>query len=130
SMNTQTRMSLRSCGLRCSLPPKHRLPALIEREHAFPAVFGSDQAIVGLDLECEAVPHRHLQAAMNGLLGLTHRERTVGGNAPGHAKRGLQKVRWFDHPIDEPPCFRLSCGEGKARQDQLLCAALADGAGQ
>src|SRR5437763_13509698 len=89
-----------SCGLRSSPPPKQRLPALVKRAHAFPAVFGSDQAIVGLDLECEAVPPRHLQAAMNGLLGLAHRERTVGGNAAGHFERGVQKAFGFDDPID------------------------------
>src|SRR5271167_4094481 len=63
-------------------PPKHRLPPLIEREHAFPAIFGSDQAIVSLDLERQPIPHRHLQAAMNGLLGLAHRYGAVGGDAP------------------------------------------------
>src|ERR1700686_4957578 len=54
---------------RSDLPStKHRLPPLIEREHAFAAIFGSDQAIVSLDLERQPIPHRHLQAAMNGLL--------------------------------------------------------------
>jgi hypothetical protein len=32
-----------------SPPPKIWLPPLVEREHPFPAVFGSDPAIVGLD---------------------------------------------------------------------------------
>src|SRR5207302_621520 len=85
---------------------------------------------VGLDLECEAVPHRHLQAAMNGLLGLTHRERTVGGNAPGYFKRALQQAFRFDHPVDKSPCFRLQRREPQARQDQLLGATLAYGPGQ
>ncbi|MFY9955563.1 hypothetical protein [Bradyrhizobium sp.] len=39
-----------------SPPPKIRLPALIERKHPFPAVFGSDPAIVGLDFTYRLFP--------------------------------------------------------------------------
>ena len=71
---------------------KDRLPALVERQHAFAAVFGGNKAIVSFDLERQAVPHRHLHAAMNGLLGLTHRNRPVAGDAPRNRHRGLQQI--------------------------------------
>ena len=39
-------------------------------------------------------------------------------------------VGGFDHAIDKTPGFRLRGAEGKAGQDQLLCPALADRAGE
>src|SRR6266567_631524 len=110
------------CDLACRdlSTPKDRLSSLVERKHAFAAVFGRDQAIIRLDLERETVPHRHLQTAMNRLLGLTHRERSVGGDAPSDCERALHEVGGLDHPVDQPPCLRLRRGERKARQDQFL----------
>src|SRR3954470_21997441 len=67
---------------------------------------------------------------MNGLLGLTDRDRPRGGYAPGYSDRGVQQIRGFDDPIDKSPCLRLCGGEGKARKDQLLGPALANSPGQ
>src|SRR5258707_10934880 len=67
---------------------------------------------------------------MNGLLGLTYRYRSVGGNTLGNPNRGFQKLRGFNDPIDQPPCFGLLGGEGKTRQDNLLRPALANGPGK
>src|SRR5712671_5109988 len=67
---------------------------------------------------------------MNGLLGLTYRYRSVGGDTLGNANRGFQKLRGFNDPIDQPPRFGLLGGEGKARQDNLLRPALANGPGK
>ena len=78
------------------MSPEDRLSALIERQHPFAAVFGGNQAIVSLDLERQAVPQSHLHAAMDGLLGLTNRDRPVLGYAPGNSDRGLQKIRGFN----------------------------------
>ncbi len=69
------------------LPWKFRLAALIERQHAFAPIRGRDQAVIGLDLEGEAVSKRHLQAAMDRLLGLAHRDRPIGGDAMGDAAK-------------------------------------------
>ena len=67
---------------------------------------------------------------MNRLLRLPDRDRPVGGDAPGDFERGLQQVGGFDDAVDQTPRFRLRGAKGQARQDQLLGAPLADGAGQ
>src|SRR5713226_9752445 len=67
---------------------------------------------------------------MNGLLGLTYRYRPVGGDTLGNLNRGLQKLRRFNDPIDQPPRFRLPGGARKARQDNLLRSALANSPGK
>src|SRR6185437_1394543 len=73
-----------------SLSPEIRPAALVEGEHTLAPVFGRHQAVIGLDLEGEPVGERHLQAAVDRLLGLPHRDRSVARNPAGDRECRLQ----------------------------------------
>src|SRR5258706_16051817 len=98
---------------RCLMSSKDRLSALVERQHPFPAVFGGDQAGVGLNFQRQTRPQRHLPAPMKGLPGFTYRYRPIGGAIFGKPQLGLQKLLGVNDPHYPPPPLPPPGGGGK-----------------
>src|SRR5690349_17768216 len=99
----RSRLSAFASAGRNSAAAEGRLAALVEGADAFATVFGRNQTIIGLDLEGKSVRQRHLQAAMDGLLGLAHRQRTVGRDAARDGQRRFHQSGRLGHAIDEAP---------------------------
>src|SRR5712691_1652502 len=106
-------------------PLKLRLALLVERADAFLAVFGSDEAIVGRDLELHGRSEVHAEPLANGAPRLADRERCVGGDSRGGLERRVEQARRLAQPVDNAPGKRLLRRKGPRCEDQLLCAPLA-----
>src|SRR5258706_10352100 len=85
---------------------------LVERADAFPAIFGPDQAVVGVDLHLQARGEVPLQAVAYRAPRLRHRERRVGGDARRRLQRLADKARGFAHAVDDAPGECLLRREG------------------
>src|SRR5712692_2589774 len=104
------------------------LALLVEGADAFLAVFGSDEAIVGRDLELHCRSEVHAEPVTNGALRLANRERRVGRNSRRGLERLTEQALRLAQPVDDAPGKRLLRREGLCREDQLLCAPLSHGA--
>src|SRR5271154_1981729 len=74
-----------------------RFALFVERGNAFAAVFGWHHAVVGLDFEHHAGGEVHLQAVMDRMLGLPHRNRRVVGDSARRFPRFLDDLRSEEH---------------------------------
>src|SRR5947209_19135057 len=107
-----------------------RLALFVERGDALAAVLGRDHAVIGLDLEHHAAREIHLQPVMDRMLGLTHRNRRVIGDAARRLHCLLEQPIWREQTVDHAPFIRLLRRKRTAGQDDLLGAPLADRARQ
>src|SRR6266702_7666793 len=105
-----------------------RLAFFVERADAFLAVFGSNEAIVGRDLELHGRSEVHAEPLANGAPRLANRERCVGRDSRGGLERRIEQPRWLAQPVDDAPGKRLLRRKGPRCEDQLLCTPLAHGA--
>src|SRR6266540_1899830 len=105
-----------------------RLAFFVERADAFLAVFGSNEAIVGRDLELHGRREVHAEPLANGAPRLANRERCVGRDSRGGLERRIEQARWLAQPVDDAPGKRLLRRKGPSCEDQLLCTPLAHGA--
>src|SRR6185312_1099912 len=101
------------------------LAFLVEGAHAFLAVLGADQLVVGLDLEAVAGGEVHLQPIVDRFLCLAYGERRIRRDLFRSAQGLLEHV--VAHPVHDAPLVALLCVERLRAQDQLLGAALAGG---
>src|SRR5438128_1515963 len=97
-----------------------RGPLLVERLHAFDAVFGRDEMVVGLDLEAERSAQLHLAAVADRLLDLPHRQRRVGRDGARGLERLWQHVGRVAEAVDEPPARCVVGTERLGRHDDFL----------
>src|SRR5712691_9102787 len=83
------------------------LALLVEGADAFLAVFGSDEAIVGRDLELHCRSEVHAEPLANGAPRLANRERCVGGDSRSGLQRRIEQARRLAQPVDDAPGKRL-----------------------
>src|ERR1700751_1747525 len=100
------------------------LALLVERQNALAPVFGRDHPVVGLDLKHHAAREIHLQAEMDRVFGLAHRDRGVVGDAAPGFERLLDDAARRAEAVDHAPFVSLGGGERASRQDNLLGPAL------
>src|SRR5512134_1356727 len=105
-----------------------RLALLVEGAHAFAAVLGIDEAVVGFDLVAVAGEQVHLQPVVDGLLRLAHRDRRVRGDLSRGLERFGERCAGLADLVHQAPGRALLCAESTRGEDQLLGAPLANGA--
>src|SRR6266571_8414806 len=107
-----------------------RFALLVEGAKAFPAVFGSDEPVVGLDFESHRRREIHLQAVADRVLRLPHGERSERSDALSRRQRLPYQLAGLAEPVHETPGVCFLRGKWAGRQNELLGASLADDAGQ
>src|SRR5687768_7681195 len=105
-----------------------RLSLLVEGAHAFLAIVGGDELVVGLDLEAVAGREVHLQAVVHRLLRLAHGERRVLGDVARDGERLLEDI--VADAVHHSPFVSLLGSERLRGEDELLGAPLAGGASE
>lgn len=106
-----------------------RGPPFVEGQYALVPVLCRDCAIIGLDLEGQTVAQGHLQSAVDRLLGLADRDRSIGRNPLGCRHGFREQGSCREHGVDQTPILGLNGGKGASGQDQFLGAPLAYGPG-
>src|SRR5574340_786055 len=77
SPTSHTRMSMGKDLRATSFPPEQRLAFFVEGAHAFVAVLGVDEPVVGFDCEAKAGEKVRIEPVVDRLLRLAHRKRPV-----------------------------------------------------
>src|SRR6266568_4099053 len=93
-----------------------RFALLAECAKAFPAVFGSDETIVGFDLEAHGRGEIPVQTPADRVLRLPHCERGERGDALGRPQRFLQQLAGLAELVHEAPSVCLLRGKWAGRQ--------------
>src|SRR5260221_1359842 len=107
-----------------------RFALLAECAKAFPAVFGSDETIVGFDLKLHGRGETPVQTRADRVLRLPHRERSERGDVLSRPQRFLHQLAGLAELVHETPSVCFLRGKWAGRQNELLGASLADDAGQ